>query len=399
MKTFLGYVRPDGRVGIRNYMLIVANGHGSGNLALLAQKTIRDSRVWVMPQEQGRTAEDRAAIVRVMVGLAKNPNVGAVLIVGHKAEGGYPEFTREGIVGAIMESGKPVDTVFIDECGGFYNGLGECMRKGRRLAQEASEFFRREVEFGKLFVGVKCGHSDASSGIAGNPAIGHLFDRLVEAGGSAIFGETTEVIGAEHLLAKRFADEGDRAKFLAAVERVENEAKATGEDIRTINPIPANIKAGLTTLEEKSLGAMVKAGTKPLHYLEYAEAAKGKGLFFMDSWMSSTTLFPAFAAAGAVLTLFQMGGGWQPDNSFPPGAFNGVVAPTMYCTGNPRTWQKMEQEMDFNAGPVITDGESIASAGDRLIELVCKVASGKVTKAETLSVYEGPEVYTRGPAL
>ena len=303
------------------------------------------------------------------------------------------------MVDPIVASGKPVDTVFIDECGGFYSALGECMRKGRHMASLASEVFRQEVDFGRLCLGVKCGHSDATSGMSGNPAIGYVFDRLVEAGGSAMFGETTEVIGAEHLLAPRFADESERGRFLAAVRRVEEEAKSTGEDIRTINPIPANIKAGITTLEEKSLGAIVKGGSKPLNYIEYAEEPTKKGLFFMDAWMSSTTMFPAFAAAGAVLTIFQMGGGWHPDNSFPPGAFNGVVAPTLYATGNPRTWAKMEQEMDYSSAPIITDKESVASAGERLIDLVCKIASGKVTKAETLSVYEGPEIYYRGPGL
>jgi altronate dehydratase large subunit len=397
---FLGYVRPNGQVGIRNHMLVVSNGRGAGNLATLVAGNIAGAKVYVAPNENGRDTPDREAISRVITGLAKNANVGGVLVVGNKRDGGYPEFSYERIVEEIARSGKPMDTVFMSENNGFYQSLGEGMRKGRTIAEAASEAQREEVPFGRLSVAVKCGYSDATSGMSGNPVVGNMFDRLVAEGGTAMFAETTEVIGAEHLMAERFTTAGEREKFLRAVQRVEEEARATGEDIRSINPIPANIQAGLTTLEEKSLGAIAKAGTNRLEQcLLYGEAPVRPGLHYMDSWMSSTALFLGFAAAGAVLTIFQMGGGWMPDNAMMPTANTALVAPTMYATGNPRMFDKSPCEIDFNAGGVITDGESIPAAGERMARLVCRIASGKLTKGETLNVQENLELYLRGPGL
>lgn len=397
---FLGYVRPNGQVGIRNHMLVVANGRGAGNLATMVANTIAGAKIYVAPNENGRDTPDRSAIARVITGLAKNANVGGVLVVGNKRDGGYPEFSYENIVGEISKAGKPMDTVFMSENNGFYQSLGEGMRKGRMIAEAASEARREEVDFGTLSIAVKCGYSDATSGMSGNPVVGNMFDRLVQAGGTAMFAETTEVIGAEHLMAGRFTTEEERRKFLAAVKRVEDEAKATGEDIRSINPIPANIQAGLTTLEEKSLGAIAKAGSSQIHQcLLYAEAPCKPGLHYMDSWMSSTALFLGFAAAGAVLTIFQMGGGWMPNNAMMPTANTALISPTMYATGNPRMYEKSPYEIDFTAGSVITEGESIADAGERMARLICRIASGKLTKGETLNVQENLELYLRGPGL
>ena len=397
---YLGYKRSDGQVGIRNYTLVVASGRGAGNLATLIGNTISGAKIYVASNENGRDADDRAAIARIITGLARNANVGAVLVVGNKRDGGYPEFSYENIVGEIAKSGKPMDTLFVAENGGFYTSLGEGMRKGRALAEAASECNRQEVDFGKLSIAVKCGYSDATSGISGNPVVGKFFDRLVAAGGTAMFAETTEVIGAEQLVAKRFSSDEERERFLKAVLRVEEEAKATGQDIRSINPIPANIQAGLTTLEEKSLGAIAKGGTSAIEQcLLYGEAPRKPGLHYMDAWMSSTAIFLGFAAAGATLTIFQMGGGWMPDNAMMPTANTGLVAPTLYVTGNPRTYEKSPYEIDFNSGTVISEGESIDDAGVRLGKLICRIASGKMTKGETLNVHEPLELYLRGPGL
>lgn len=397
---FLGYVRPDGQVGIRNHVLVLSSGRGSANLAALIANAIAGAKFFGAPNENGRDTADRATIARTITGLARNPNVGAVLIVGNKRDGGYPEFSYENIVGEIAKSGKPMDTLFVGESGGFYASLGEGLRKGRALAEAASESRRQETDFGKLSIAVKCGYSDATSGMSGNPVVGKLFDRLVAAGGTAMFSETTEVIGAEHLVAKRFTSAEERERFLKAVQRVEEEAKATGEDIRSINPIPANIQAGLTTLEEKSLGAIAKAGSSPIEQcIAYGEIPRKPGLHYMDSWMSSSALFLGFAAAGAALTIFQMGGGWMPNNAMMPTANTGLVAPTMYVTGNPRMYAKSPSELDFNSGVVVSEGESIETVGERLAKLVCRIASGKRTKGETLNVQEALEVYLRGPGL
>lgn len=398
--NFMGYVRADGKVGIRNYVLVFAVGRGLQNLASMIANSIRGAKLYLAPNENGRSADDRKTIARTLVGLAKNPNVGGVIIVAMKENGGYPEFTYDDIFGEIERSGKPVVPVIVQQEGGMYQALGEGIRRGRELARKVSSARREPCDFGRLFVACKCGYSDASSGLSGNPVIGNLFDRLVDAGGTAMFSETTEVIGGEHLVAKRFTTDKEREKFLAAVRRVENDALSVGQDIRTINPIPANIQAGLTTLEEKSLGAIAKAGHTPLtECLKYGEPPSGPGLKFMDSWMSSSALFVGFAASGATLTIFQIGGGAMPHQFPAPTASTGLIAPTLYATGNPRAWENGKDELDFNSSIVITQKRSVEEVGEMLAEKVCDIASGTMTQGETLNVWENLEMYLRTPGL
>jgi altronate dehydratase large subunit len=250
-------------------------------------------------------------------------------------------------------------------------------------------------------VGVKCGTSDPFSGIAGNPAVGYLFDRIVDAGGTAFFNETPEVIGAEHIVVRRFTTSEMAQKFLALVNETEDRAKATGQDIRTINPIPANIKAGITTLEEKSLGAIAKSGFKPIQaVLSYGERPSKKGLYFMDGWPAGNSLFLGLACGGAQIVIYQLGGQDLPPVDPPvPATSSGVVAPVVMATGNPRTYAKAENNIDFSAGTVIEGKESIAQAGERLYQLILRFASGEMTKAETFIYNEPVELPFRGPLL
>ena len=397
---FSGYVRSDGRAGIRNYLLVISNGSAAGCLANMIAGHLENTKCYVPPSEFGRDSRDRATIARVLVGLASNPNVGGVLIVGIKPNSGYPELSKSSVIDPIMRLGKPVDCVLIDDHG-FHNSIGEGILKGRTLLHEISRVRRQAIDFGQLSVGVKCGYSDPTSGIAGNPVAGNFVDRLVDAGGTAFFSETTEVIGAEHLVAKRFTNEKERLAFLAIVSSAEEKAHSTGEDIRSINPVPANIEAGITTLEEKSLGAVAKSGTRPIQgCLMYAEAPQGPGLFFVDSWMATVTLFLGFAAAGAVLNIFQVGGGWMPaHDAMMPGHSIGLVAPSLYMTGNPQTFEKSPAEIDFSAGAVFTKNVSIDCEGQRLVEHVCEIASGTMTKVETLKTRDQLEVYMQGPTI
>lgn len=397
---FLGFVRENGKVGIRNHTLVVSVTRNTAKLAYTIANTTRYTRLFVGPNENGRTREDRATIARAITGLAKNPNVGAVLFVGNKPDGGYEEFTYANIVDYVAQTGKPVETLFISRDGGYSNCIGLGIEKARKLVEKCSEFRREEVDLGKLFVAVKCGYSDASSGMAGNPVVGYVFDRVCQAGGTAMFSETTEVIGAEHIVAERFPDPAQRARFLACVRKIEEDAKATGQDIRSINPIPANIEAGLTTIEEKSLGAIAKAGTMPIQQCTlYGEEPESVGLNYMDSWMSSSALFAGFSAAGATLNIFQFGGGAMPDKCAMPVADTGVVAPILFCTGNPRTYERGQMEIDYNSGVVISKKASVEETGEKLLQLICNVASGKLTKGETLNAEEPVELYLQGPCL
>ena len=393
-----GYKRKNGKVGIRNHVLIMSVTHGSHLLASKIAEQVVGTKVFVPEDEDGRSAKDREVISKVLIGLGSNPNVHSVLLICNSYGVAYKELGVEYIAQEIEKSNKRVEIISLEESRGYYNALGEGIKITRELVLEASEVFREEVDFGELFIGAKCGLSDATSGISGNPTVGYLADEIIDQGGTYVFSETTEIIGAENILAKRCKNNTVGQMILDAALRTEEEAKRTGEDIRTINPIPANIEAGITTLEEKSLGAIEKAGHKELEgVITYAEKPASNGLFFMDSWMSSTSLFLGYASSGAVLGIFQMGGSSLPENPVAPAIATGIVMPILYVTGNPRTYRK--GGMDFNAGTVIEDGESIPEAGERLIEYVKKITSGKLTIAETLNYQDRVEILLQGPKL
>jgi len=260
---------------------------------------------------------------------------------------------------------------------------------------------REPVSMDKLTIGVKCGLSDATSGIAGNPSFGKAADLLIAAGGSAIFSETVELIGAEQDIAARCANAADAKRLLEMVAEVELAAKRTGEDIRAINPLPSNIAAGLSTLEEKSLGAVRKAGTSPIvGVLEYATQPSRKGLHFMDGWQSSFSLPMSLAAAGCQISIYQLGGDDLPSNDPPMLATNtGVVAPLMMITGNPRTASKAKRSIDFSSGAIITGESTVEQMGEALYAKIISVASGELTKGETIRYSDPLEPYFLGPVF
>jgi altronate dehydratase large subunit len=302
---------------------------------------------------------------------------------------GYAELAAERLAKEIAASGKRVEIIDPAKDGGVYGAITKGMKLARMMVYEASKQRRVEVGDEHLCLGVKCGYSDTTSGIAGNPAIGYLFDKVVKTGGTAFFGETTEIIGAEHTLAKRAVTPEVAQAILDAVAHREALAKSTGLDIRTINPIPANIKGGISSLEEKSLGAIHKAGTAPIQgVLQYAEKPKGKGLFFVDNWMGSYSIFVGYAAAGSNLVMFQLGGGGLTGRDLMEGS-PAVVAPFLWCTGNPRTYAMARDNIDFYSGSVIESKEDPQAAGERLYKTVIDIASGTLSRSETL-VYTEP---------
>jgi altronate dehydratase large subunit len=400
VRNMVGYINPDGSIGIRNYVLIMSVTRATHILTRKISENIRNTKCFIAEDEDGKSSQDRQTMSRVFIGLGSNPNVSAVLVVCNKADSGYPELNPKYIVSKIKLTGKKVELLSVEEAGGYYKALANGIKIARRLVIEASKRKKEKVKLGDLSIGVKCGLSDSTSGISGNPTVGYFLDKLIDDGGIAFFSETTEVIGAEHILAKRFVNDKARDKFLKTVYDTENEAKATGEDIRTINPIPANIEAGLTTLEEKSLGAISKIGSKEIQdVLEYAEKPKGNGLFFVDSWMSSTSLFLGYASSGANLIIFQMGGSALPLDSPMPAIATGLVAPIFYTTGNPITYQKAIDEFDFNSGTIIEERETLEEAGENLTNNIKEIASGMLTKSETLNYQDPIQIYLKGPNL
>ena len=379
--SFLGYLRPDGSVGTRNYVLVIPQG--------LIAKSIGDfvagvRTIQTVDHGSGRTANDRERIARVLIGLGRNPNVASVIVHAASPGVGYAELKAERLADEIAAGGKRVEVIDPARDGGVYGAIAKGIRLARMMVYEASKVRRVEVGDEHLRLGVKCGYSDTTSGIAGNPAVGYVFDKIVGAGGTCFFGETTEIIGAEHVLAKRAANPQAAKAILDAVAHREALAKSTGLDIRTINPIPANIKGGLSSLEEKSLGAIHKAGTSTIQgVLQYGERPKGKGLYFVDCWMGSFSIFAGYAAAGSNLVMFQLGGGGLAGRDLMEGCPS-IVVPFLWCTANPNTFKMAEDNIDFYSGTVITDGEDPQEAGERLYRTVIDIASGTLSRSETL---------------
>ena len=396
---FLGYERENGSVGIRNYVLIMPLQRDLNLLAKKISEHVNGTKPFISLGESGRTKTDREIIYRTMVGLGSNPNVASVMLLTKNKETGYPELKLDRIKSEIDKSKKRIEVLLVEEEGGYYNSLGKGIELAREMVVEASSCRRKEVDLSKLNLSVKCGFSDNTSGLSGNPIVGNVFDKIVEQGGKSFFSETTEVIGAEHLLVERCKDKEVADKLIKAVKATEEKALSTGEDIRTINPIPQNIEGGISTLEEKSLGAIVKSGSSTIQdVLEYGERPEEPGLYFVDGWMSSATLPVGYAASGSQLMIFQMGGQGLTGDKPSMSAYNsGIVIPVMYVTGNHSTYQRLSDNMDFNASTVYTDNLSIDEVGDQLLQKVLDICSGTKTKVESIN-YEDPiELDLQGP--
>jgi len=370
--TFLGYKRPDGMVGVRNYVLILPTTVCASHVAKRISEEVQGTVALVHEHGCAQNGEDKEQTKRVLTGIAKNPNVAAILVVGLGCETiGVPEVAEE-----ISTSGKPLETLIIQENGGTL----ESIRKGSQIAQKlvdyASQLKREEVGIESLTVATQCGGSDACSGISANPASGYASDLVVKAGGTVILAETTEMIGAEHLLAERAVDEEVARKILWLIQRVEDRAKAIGVDIRLANPAPGNIAGGITTLEEKSLGAVVKAGTCTINeVVEYGVKPYCKGLVIMDSPGQDTSSIAGELASGAQIVTFTTGRG------SPVGS---PIAPVIKIATNSLMYTRMSDNMDVNAGTIVDGAETIEEVGERIFDEIIKIASGTLTKSEIL---------------
>ena len=360
--SFLGYPRPDGSVGTRNFVLVLPGG-------LISQKIcefIDGVKTIITPDSgSGRTGPDRETVARILVGLAKNPNVAGVILHNQHPAMMSDELKPEMLAEEIRKTGKPVELISEEKYRDSYELLVRGYKAARKLVHQASFIRRREVGDEHLCLGVKCGVSDATSGMAGNPSVGRLFDRVVENGGTAMFGETTEIIGAEHALAGRAVNKEVAGRIVDAARNI----------------------------EEKSLGAICKSGTGPIHgVLQYGERPPGKGLYFVDNWMSLNSIFLGYTASGANVTLMQRGGAAYTDDTFLYPSL-GVVAPLLWCTGNTYTYDACNDTMDYCSGTVIDGEETIEEAGDRLLELVREIASGARAKSEMLRFQEANKMY------
>ena len=385
---FMGYPRPNGQVGTRNYLGVISTVTCANQAAEDIAKHVDGTAVFTHQQGCGQLKSSFEIVERTLINLGRHPNLGAVLVVSLGCEGVDPERVAEG----IAESRKPVEMIKVQQEGGYFSALNDGGLKAQKLAAEISRFRPEPMGIHHLRLGIKCGASDPTSGLASNPAVGKAVDRMIEAGGSVVFSETTEVIGAEHILSMRCESKEVADKLLAAVDALEARVIQAGGDMRGGNPSRGNIEAGLTTIEEKSLGAIVKSGTKPIRdvfgYGEYPPMEPG--LFFVDSPGREPELLAALAAAGCQIMLFSTGIGAP--QGFP-------FAPVIKVSGNRETVERLVDFIDLDVSQVLLQGETQEEAGDRIIDYAVEVASGAKTKAETIGYIGSTAIYQPGPLV
>nr|WP_204403128.1 UxaA family hydrolase [Alkaliphilus hydrothermalis] len=369
-----GYKRENGTYGIRNHVAIIPASVCASETAVRISNLVPGSVA--LPHQHGccQIGDDLKLTIDTLIGLGKNPNVGAVLVVGLGCEGVPPKELVEG----ISETGKRVEKIIIQDLGGTLGAIREGGRIASEMARELSQQERVEFDIGELTLAIECGGSDPTSGIASNPAVGYASDLLIKNGGSSILSETTELIGAEHILAQRCINEEVAQKLFKIVQDTEDRAIAMGTDLRSGQPTPGNKEGGLTTIEEKSLGCIYKAGLSPvIGVLGYAEQVNegNKGLYVMDTPGQDIDSITGMLAGGAQIVVFTTGRGT------PTGS---PIAPVIKVTGNSSTFHKMQDNIDINAGRIIDGEASIQEVGQEILNEMIKVSNGKYTKAESL---------------
>ena len=384
---FNGYRRSNGIVGTRNYVGILSTVVCANEVVDAISRQVQGVASFMHQQGCCQTPVDIKRVNETLIGLGSNPNLASVLLVSLGCE----STDINDVAKAISKTGKRVETVVIQDVGGAARSIAEGVLLAQDMVQEASKMERVPCPVSELVLGLKCGSSDTTSGLAPNPALGITSDLLVEAGGTSILGEVTEFIGAEHLLAQHAKDPQIGQEIIGLVQRMEDRAKSVGADIRGGQPTGGNIKGGLTTIEEKSLGAIAKAGNAPIQAVyEYGVVPRVKGLVVMDSPGREPEILTGLAAAGCNVIAFTTGRGAP--QGFP-------FVPVVKITGNRVTWDKLRDHMDVDVSAVMEGKESLPEAGKRIFQEMLEVSSGKLTKAEISGYNKAMDIYMVGPVI
>lgn len=382
----MGYRRPNGDVGIRNHLLIIPTVICANQVCSRIEQMVPNTVA--IPHQHGcsQIGADKDRTFEVLAGTGRNPNVGGVIIISLGCEVVDPHALAE----AIRPTGKLIEVFDIQSVGGSVKAIQHGAELARKMRAQLDAMQPEPVPFSELIIGVKCGGSDATSGLASNPALGAAADTLIRQGGGVVIGETTEIIGAEHVLASRCSTQETADKLYHIVDRFEKEVERMGADMRGGNPSPGNIAGGLTTIEEKSLGCISKCGTAPIEgVIEYAESIPKHGLYFMDSPGNDIECVSGMAAGGAHLVCFTTGRGT------PTGS---AVVPVIKITGNKRMFERMSDNMDVDVSDMLEGTLSLEEAGSVIWQEIAEVAGGKLTKAEILGHTEF-SINRIGPSL
>lgn len=370
-RKVLGYRRENGRVGVRNHVVILPVDDISNAACEAVANNIKGTMA--LPHAYGRLqfGEDLDLHFRTIIGTGSNPNVAAVVVIG--IEHGW----TQRIVDGIAKTGKPVKGFFI-EGNGDIRTIASASHQAKEYVQWASELQRVECDLSELYISVKCGESDTTTGLSSCPTVGNVIDKHCASGGTASFGETSELTGAEHIVAAKAANEDVRKQFLAAFEdytKLVFDQKTN--DLSESQPTKGNIAGGLTTIEEKALGNVEKLGkkTKFVGCLTPATAPTDKGLWFMDTSSAAAEAVTLWAASGAVVHLFPTGQG---------NVIGNPIEPVIKLSGNPKTIETMQEHIDLDVSPILQGEMTIDQAGDALLDMIVRTANGRFTAAEAL---------------
>ncbi len=364
-----GFRRADGRVGVRNHVAILPVDDLSNTVCENVARVVPGTLA--LPHHFGRLqyGQDLELTFRTLIGNGSNPNVAAVVVIGIE-----PNWTHQ-VAENIAKNGKPVQAYSIERFGDLKT-LAAAARTAEQFLQDASELSREPVKRQELTISIKCGESDTTTGLGSCPTVSQVVDQHVEDGGTVIFGETSELTGGEHLIAERCESEEVRRRFQTFYDRYIAEIEDSGANLLGSQPTQGNIRGGLSTIEEKALGNIAKTGTVPVvGALDLAESPTRTGLNFMDSSSAAAEFITLMGAAGAVIHLFPTGQGNIVGNP---------LVPVVKITANPLTARTMSEHIDLDVSGLLWREYGLGEAGERLLDLVERVANGRLTCAESL---------------
>jgi len=369
--SFEGWRRENGRMGVRNHVIILPVDDLSNAAAEAVANNIKGALAIPHPYGRLQFGADLELHFRTLIGAGCNPNVAAVIVIG--IEPGWTGRVVEG----IARSGKPVEGFAIEQNGDL-NTIANASRAAYRLVKHASRLKKTKAPLTELWVSTKCGESDTTSGLASCPTVGNAFDKLWENGNTLVFGETTELTGGEHLVAERCRTPEIREKFMAMFDRYQQVVEThKTNDLSESQPTKGNIEGGLTTIEEKALGNIQKIGKKCLvdGVLDKAEAPTGPGLWFMDSSSAAAEMVTLCAASGYAVHFFPTGQG---------NVIGNPILPVIKLTANPRTQRTMSEHIDVDVTGLLQKRMNMDDAGEALLDCMLRTADGELTAAELL---------------
>ena len=371
-RKVFAYRRENGRVGVRNYVLILPVDDISNAACEAVAAAIPGTMA--IPHSYGRLqfGEDLELFFRTIIGTGSNPNVAACVVIG------IEEGWTKRIVDGIAKTGKPVAGFSIEGQGQIAT-VGQASHKAKEFVQWATELQRTECDLSELYISVKCGESDTTSGLSANPTVGNVIDKHCASGGTASFGETTEVTGGEHIVVAKCANDDVRKQFMDVFNDYQDLVMSQKtDDLSESQPTKGNIAGGLTTIEEKALGNVQKAGkkTQVVGVLKPAEAPSDKGFWFMDTSSAAAEAVTLWAASGAVIHLFPTGQG---------NVIGNPIEPVIKLSGNPKTVKHMAEHIDVDVSAILQGEMTLDQAGDALIDMIVRTANGRFTAAEALN--------------